>query len=43
VIVYRTAQGFCCMYNGASVEFRKMLDVQIRAEDMDVQACFIGL
>jgi len=29
VIVYRTAQGLCCMYNGASVELREMLDVQI--------------
>ncbi|MFM0593738.1 hypothetical protein [Paraburkholderia dilworthii] len=43
VIVYRTAQGFCCMYDGAPVEFGEMLDVQIWSEEMDVQTYFIGL
>jgi hypothetical protein len=43
VIVYRTAQGFCCMYRGQPVEFREMLDVQIWAEEMDVETYFIGL
>jgi hypothetical protein len=43
VIVYRTAEGFCCMYREAPIEFREMLDVQIWAEEMDVQTYFIGL
>jgi hypothetical protein len=43
VIVYRTAQGFCCMYHDAPVEFGEMLDVQIWSEEMDVQTYFIGL
>jgi hypothetical protein len=43
VIVYRTAQGFCCMYHDAPVEFNEMLDVQIWSEEMDVQTYFIGL
>jgi len=43
VIVYRTARGFCCMYHDAPVELREMLDVQIWAEEMDVQTYFIGL
>jgi len=43
VIVYRTARGFCCMHHDAPVEFREMLDVQIWAEEMDVQTYFIGL
>ncbi|MDE1004462.1 MAG: hypothetical protein OSB38_02275 [Paraburkholderia fungorum] len=43
VIVYRTAQGFCCMYRDAPVEFSEMLDVQIWSEEMDVQTYFIGL
>ncbi|WP_176058290.1 hypothetical protein [Paraburkholderia sp. BCC1876] len=43
VIVYRTAQGFCCMYEGAPIEFDEMLDVQIWSEEMEVQTYFIGL
>ena len=43
VIVYRTAQGFCCMYHDAPVEFDEMLDVQIWSEEMNVQTYFIGL
>jgi hypothetical protein len=43
VIVYRTAQGFCCVYHGTPVDFTEMLDVQIWAEEMDVQTYFIGL
>jgi hypothetical protein len=43
VIVYRTANGFCCIYHGLPVELREMLDVQIWAEEMDVQTWFIGL
>jgi hypothetical protein len=43
VIVYRTAQGFCCIYHGTSVDFTEMLDVQTWAEEMDVQTYFIGL
>ncbi|MGA7782213.1 MAG: hypothetical protein WCA85_31495 [Paraburkholderia sp.] len=43
VIVYRTAQGFCCMYRDVPVEFEEMLDVQIWSEDMDVQTYYIGL
>jgi hypothetical protein len=43
VIVYRTAQGFCCIYRGAAVEFQDMLDVQIWSEEMEVQTYFIGL
>jgi hypothetical protein len=43
VIVYRTAQGFCCVYGGVAIDFSEMLDVQIWAEEMDVQTYFIGL
>lgn len=43
VIVYRTAQGFCCLYHGAAIDFGEMLDVQIWAEEMDVQTYFMGL
>ncbi|MGH8780096.1 hypothetical protein [Paraburkholderia sp.] len=43
VIVYRTAQGFCCLYDGVAVDFQDMLDVQIWAEEMDVQTYYIGL
>ncbi|SDH39829.1 hypothetical protein [Paraburkholderia phenazinium] len=43
VIVYRTAQGFCCMYHDVPVDFSEMLDVQIWSEEMDVQTYFIGL
>lgn len=43
VIVYRTAQGFCCIYRDVPVEFGEMLDVQIWAEENDVQTYFIGL
>ncbi|WP_433696090.1 hypothetical protein [Paraburkholderia phenoliruptrix] len=42
-IVYRTANGFCCVYRGQAVELPEMLDVQIWAEEMDVQTWFIGL
>ena len=43
VIVYRTAQGFCCMYRDVAVEFEEMLDAQIWSEEMEVQMYFIGL
>lgn len=43
VIVYRTAQGFCCMYRGVAVEFEDMLGVQLWSEEMEVQTYFIGL
>jgi hypothetical protein len=42
VIVYRTAHGYCCMYNGAPVEFPELLDVQVWAEERDVEPYFIG-
>ncbi|REG48490.1 hypothetical protein B0G80_4718 [Paraburkholderia sp. BL6669N2] len=43
VIVYRTAQGFCCMHHGVAVEFGEMLDVQVWSEEMEVETYFIGL
>jgi hypothetical protein len=43
VIVYRTAEGFCCMYRNDAVEFEEMLDVQIWSEETEVQTYFIGL
>jgi hypothetical protein len=43
VIIYRTAQGFCCMYHGVAVEFGEMLDVQLWSEEMEVETYFIGL
>ncbi|TCG05986.1 hypothetical protein BZM27_29695 [Paraburkholderia steynii] len=43
VIVYRTANGFCCMYDDAPVEFVEMIDVQVWSEEMDVQPYFMGL
>ncbi|MGQ7932421.1 hypothetical protein [Paraburkholderia sp. D1E] len=43
VIIYRTAQGVCCMYHGVAVEFGEMLDVQLWSEEMEVETYFIGL
>ena len=43
VIIYRTAHGYCCMYEGAPVEFGELLDVQVWADRMDVQPYFMGL
>jgi hypothetical protein len=43
VIIYRTAGGFCCLYEGRPVDFEDMLDVQIWAEEMDVRPWFMGL
>jgi hypothetical protein len=43
VIIYRTAHGYCCMYEGVPVEFGELLDVQVWAEKMDVQPYFMGL
>jgi hypothetical protein len=43
VIVYRTAQGFCCMYHGVAVEFSEMLDVQLWSEEREVQTYYTGL
>ncbi|SOE63783.1 hypothetical protein SAMN05414139_02385 [Burkholderia sp. D7] len=42
-LVYRTATGFCCVYHDRSVEFNEMLDVQIWAEENDVQTYYVGL
>jgi hypothetical protein len=42
-MVYRTANGFCCMYRDRPVDFEDMLDVQVWAEVMDVHPYFIGL
>lgn len=42
-LVYRTAKGFCCVYHDRSVEFDEMLDVQIWAEENDVQTYYVGL
>lgn len=43
VIVYRTADGFCCLYQGLPVNFADMLDVQIWTDEMEVRPYFIGL
>jgi len=43
VIVYRTAEGFCCIYQGLPVNFDDMLAVQVWTEEMDVRPYFIGL
>jgi hypothetical protein len=43
VVIYRTAEGFCCMYRGLPVNFEDMLDVQIWTEEMDVRPYFMGL
>jgi len=43
VIVYRTADGFRCMYHGLPVDFEDMLDVQIWTDEMEVRSYFIGL
>ena len=42
-LVYRTATGFCCVYHDRSVEFNEMLDVQIWAEENEVQTYYVGL
>ncbi|QIE29999.1 hypothetical protein SBC1_77530 (plasmid) [Caballeronia sp. SBC1] len=42
-LVYRTATGFCCVYHDRSVEFKEMLDVQIWAEENEVQTYYVGL
>ena len=43
VVIYRTAEGFCCMYRGLPVNFEDMLDVQTWTEEMDVRPYFMGL
>ncbi|MFX1670724.1 hypothetical protein PWR63_00155 [Paraburkholderia sp. A2WS-5] len=43
VIIYRTANGFCCMYQELPVDFEDMLDVQTWAEEMDVRPYFMGM
>jgi hypothetical protein len=42
VIVYRTATGFCCVYRDEAIGFHELVDVQLWAEEMDVQPYFIG-
>jgi hypothetical protein len=43
IVVYRTAEGFCCIYKGLPVNFEDMLDVRIWTEEMDVRPYFMGL
>lgn len=43
VVLYRTAEGFCCMYKGLPVNFEDMLDVQIWTEETNVRPYFMGL
>lgn len=43
VIVYRTAQGFCCLYHGVPMDFREMSDVHVWAEEEGIQTYFMGL
>ncbi|APR94493.1 hypothetical protein PATSB16_11510 [Pandoraea thiooxydans] len=43
VIVYRTAKGFCCVYHGEPINFHEMIDVQVWAEEMEVQPYYMGL
>ena len=43
VVIYRTAEGFCCMYKGLPVNFEDVLDVQLWTEEMDVRPYFMGL
>ena len=42
-LVYRTATGFCCVYHDRSIEFNEMLDVQIWAEENELQTYYVGL
>ena len=42
VVMYRTVEGFCCMYRGLPVNFKDMLDVQIWTEDIDARPYFMG-
>lgn len=43
VIVYRTAQGFCCIYHDVPIDFADIEDMHAWAEDKGVQTYFIGL
>ncbi|MPV66908.1 hypothetical protein [Burkholderia sp. BE17] len=43
VIVYRTANGYCCLYRGKPVEFDELSDVQSWSAEMDVRTYFMGL
>ncbi|MDR8732304.1 hypothetical protein [Burkholderia pseudomultivorans] len=43
VIVYRKANGYCCLYRGKPVEFGDFSDVQSWSAEMDVRAYFMGL
>jgi hypothetical protein len=43
VIVYRTADGYCCLYTGQPIEFDDLADVQSWSDEMDVRTYFIGL
>jgi hypothetical protein len=42
VIVYRTANGYCCLYDGQAVEFDELADVHSWSDEMDVRTYFIG-
>ncbi|HTR06495.1 MAG TPA: hypothetical protein VMJ11_07515 [Paraburkholderia sp.] len=43
VVIYRTADGYCCMYMGQPINFEDRLDVDAWAEDMDVRPYFLGM
>ncbi|HDR9766398.1 TPA: hypothetical protein QDC27_007005 [Burkholderia cepacia ATCC 25416] len=43
VIVYRTANGYCCFHRGRPVEFGEFSDVQSWSVEMDVRPYFMGL
>lgn len=43
VIVYQTANGFCCIHHGKPIEFGEFSDVQFWSVEMDVRTYFMGL
>ena len=43
VILYRTANGYYCLYRGKPVEFSELPDVQSWSAEMDVRTYFMGL
>lgn len=42
-IVYRTTNGFCCVYHGHAFEFAQMPEVKIWADERNVEAYYAGL
>lgn len=43
VLAYRTASGFCCLHRGVAIDFPELQDVQVWADEREIQVYFMGL